>query len=173
MLHLEFPNILHRDSYIKMIQEWKTFEKVPTSPSRLFFWETYEEFLDTIVDDLLHWRHSWICATLFFLVDSDSILWAIQIRHSIDHPNLRETGGHIGYGLRPSARKKGYASLMLGLWLSHARKLWLEKVLITVDDDNIASWKTIEKNGGIFERFTEKDAKKVRRYWIDTTFLDS
>ena len=56
---------------------------------------------------------------------------------------------------------------MLRLALPEAKKIGLEKVLITCDEDNIASAKVIEKNGGIFERYAVKDGKKFRRYWID------
>jgi len=55
---------------------------------------------------------------------------------------------------------------MLRLGLPEAKKIGLEKVLITCYDDNIASAKVIENNGGVFERFTEKEGKKLRRYWI-------
>jgi predicted acetyltransferase len=102
-------------------------------------------------------------------VENERILWAIQIRHSIDHPRLIEVGGHIGYGIRPSERGKWYATEMLRLWLLEAKKLWLEKVLITCHDDNIASAKVIENNGGAFERYAYRDEKKYRRYWVNTT----
>lgn len=55
---------------------------------------------------------------------------------------------------------------MLALALEEAKKLGLEKVLITCHDVNIGSCRVIEKNGGIFERYTEKDGEKMRRYWI-------
>ncbi len=58
---------------------------------------------------------------------------------------------------------------MLRLALPEAKEIGLEKVLITCDDDNIASAKVIENNGGIFERFVEKNSKKMRRYWVNTT----
>jgi predicted acetyltransferase len=55
---------------------------------------------------------------------------------------------------------------MLRLALLEARKIGLEKVLITCDDGNIASAKVIENNGGVFERLTMKEDRKIRRYWI-------
>lgn len=55
---------------------------------------------------------------------------------------------------------------MLRLALIEAKKLGLEKVLVTCYDDNIASAKVIENNGGVFERFAVRDEKKYRRYWI-------
>ena len=164
MLHLEFPNISHKQSYLEMIGEWREFE-IPTSPGRLFVGENFEEFLTTIHDDI-ELNGMGVNSHLFFLVENGRVLWAIQIRHHINHPNLLETGWHIGYGIRPSERGKWYATEMLRLALLEAKKLGLEKVLITCDDTNIPSIHVIEKNGGVFERYAEKDGKKMRRYWI-------
>ena len=166
MLKLEFPNESHKDQYLEMIEEWKNYEK-PTSPGKLFVWTTFEEFLVIINKDLTDNEYG-VNSTLFFLITWDTILWAIHIRHHIDHPILIETGWHIGYGIRPSARWKWYAIEMLKLWLKEAKKLWIQKALITCDDDNIASAKIIEANGWEFERYAEEDGKKVRRYWINT-----
>ncbi len=99
-------------------------------------------------------------------MQDDRILGAIQVRHHIDHPNLKVVGGHIGYGIRPSERRKGYAKEMLRLALSEARKIELKEVLITCDDDNIGSYKTIEANGGVFESTILVEGKNIRRYWI-------
>ena len=179
MPQLEFPNLSHKQSYLDMISEWASFEDVrETSPGRLFAGQDFEELLDIVTQDVTN-NSQWVNSHLFFLVDrrpwvnevnrgveNERILWAIQIRHHIDHPNLIEAGGHIGYGIRPSERGKWYATEMLRLALPEAKKIGLQKLLITCDEDNIASAKVIENNGGIFERFVEKDGKKMRRYWI-------
>lgn len=164
-LRLELPNISHKVAYLDMIEEWKNFETIPTSPRALFRGDTFEEFLRIAEADLTE-NHRWVPATLFFLMEWERILGGVQLRHSIDHPNLREFGGHIGYGIRPSERQKWYATEMLKLCLTEAQKLWLERVMIGCNDDNIGSKKTIEKNGGIFERYTEHDGKLSRVYWI-------
>lgn len=166
MLTLQFPNISHKEEYIKMIEEWWSQESIPTSPRALFRGENFEEFLEIAGNDLIGNRLG-VPATLFFLMDNSRILGGIQIRHHIEHPNLKEFGGHIGYGIRPSERRKWYARKMLELWLIEARKLWIERVLLGCYDDNIASAKTIESNGGIFERYNEHEWKKSRRYWIE------
>ena len=166
MLKLEFPNESHKDQYLEMIREWKNHE-VPTTPWKLFMWETYEDFLRIVTKDLTDNEHG-VNSTLFLLVEENTILWAIHIRHHINHPNLIETGWHIWYGIRPSARRKGYATQMLWLALKEAKNLWIDRALITCDDDNIGSYMAIEANGWIFERYAEEDGVKVRRYWIDT-----
>lgn len=165
MPQLEFPNMFHKQSYLDMIQEWGSFEKIPTSPSRLFAGQYFEDFHIIITGDVIN-NPNGVNSHLFFFVEDGRILWAIQIRHHINHPNLIEVWGHIWYGIRPSERGKWYATEMLRLGLLEAKKLWLGKVLITCHDDNIASAKVIENNGGVFERFTEKEGKKLRRYWI-------
>ncbi len=74
-------------------------------PSRLMAQEPFEEFVETITREITDNPHG-VNSHLFFLVENERILGAIQIRHHINHPNLIETGGHIGYGIRPSERGK-------------------------------------------------------------------
>lgn len=107
----------------------------------------------------------------------DSMLYAFvdgvivgrsSIRHELNEFLLR-AGGHIGYAVATSFRKKGYATEILKQSLKYCRDvLNLKDVLVTCDDDNIASAWTIEKNGGILENkiFLEAEKKTKRRYWI-------
>ncbi len=145
------------------MEEW-----TPSSPWALFRWESFEEFLQLAKDDIEKGNRHGVPATLFFLVNEENrILGAIQIRHHINHPNLIEMWWHIGYGIRPSERGKWYATEMLKLALIESQKLWLDRVLITCDDENIPSYKVIESNHWVFERYSEKDWVKGRRYWIE------
>ena len=75
---------------------------------------------------------------------------------------------NIGYDISPLSRKRGYGITLLKLALEKATMINLDKVLITCDDDNIASKRIIENNGGIFESkiFKEENKKELRRYWI-------
>ncbi len=168
MFHLEFPTISHKSRYLDMIEEWKNFEK-PDSPWALFRGENFEEFLE-ITEKNKETNSLGVPATLFFFMEDADILWALQLRHHIDHPNLSMewwAGGHIGYWLHPSARGKWLATEMLSLGLEEARKLWLEKVLISAFEDNPASWKTIEKCGWKFEKIVAKEGKDLKVYAID------
>lgn len=105
-------------------------------------------------------------ATTFLAVDDDNnLLGMIDIRHRLnDH--LMKFGGHIGYSVVKSQRRKGIATTMLSLALLECKKLNLSKVLITCDKENIASAKTIIKNKGILENEVMKDDRITERYWI-------
>lgn len=95
------------------------------------------------------------------------IVGIIDLRHHINHPILGTWGGHTGYSVRPSERRKGYATEMLRLNIQNARALGIERLLVTCDDTNIASEKTILANGGAFEKIIEVDGCGIKRYWID------
>lgn len=107
--------------------------------------------------------------TAYWLVrDGKVLLGSSHLRPRLT-PMLEYEGGHIGYAIRPSERGKGYATLLLALTLEKAREIGLPGVLITCDDDNIASARVIEKNGGqLLNKVISKiSGKPVRRYWID------
>ena len=92
----------------------------------------------------------------------------LQIRHCFND-YLEKFGGHIGYSVAPSERRKGYATEMLKAALPKCRELGLDKVLITCIDHNVGSRKTILANGGIYESTVYEPDEKVNleRYWID------
>ncbi|WP_086803650.1 GNAT family N-acetyltransferase [Streptomyces caniscabiei] len=110
-------------------------------------------------------RDGRVHATHWWIVEGDSYMGAIDLRHRLT-AFLLHSGGQIGYSVRPSARKRGLATWALGAVLPEARALGLGRVLITCDDDNAASARIIERNGGVLEdvRTTEEGVK--RRYWI-------
>jgi predicted acetyltransferase len=93
------------------------------------------------------------------------ILGMIAFRHYLNQ-SLEKTGGHIGYSIRPSEQRKGYGKAMLSLCLDKCNSLGLEKVLITCDDDNVGSRKTIISNGGIFDGKVYAETRYVERYWV-------
>jgi predicted acetyltransferase len=107
----------------------------------------------------------WVHCTHRWMVEGDRVLGAISLRHDLNQ-FLIDVGGHIGYGVRPSERRKGLASWALGRTLEEARRLGIPRVLITCRLTNIASARTIEKAGGVFEDERGAGADRVRRYWI-------
>ena len=104
--------------------------------------------------------------TYRWMVEGDRVLGAISLRHELNDFLFR-VGGHIGYGVRPSERRRGLAGWAVGEMLVIARDLGLDRVLITCDVGNVASARTIEKSGGVFEDIRSGDGYTVRRYWID------
>lgn len=109
-------------------------------------------------------------ATQFmYLRKSDKrVVGMIQIRHYFNE-HLEKYGGHIGYSVRPSEQRKGYAKAMLKAVLPFCREIGLERVLITCKEANTASEKTILANGGVYEcTVYEPDAKtNMKRFWIE------
>jgi predicted acetyltransferase len=102
-------------------------------------------------------------ATFLWWVDGDTYIGRLSIRHKLTQW-LLDYGGHIGYVVRPSARRQGHATAMLAAALPVAASLGIDPVLVTCDYDNEPSRRVIEANGGVFE---DQRAEKLR-YWIPT-----
>lgn len=102
------------------------------------------------------------CTTRWF-IEGEEYLGRLAIRHRLT-PWLLEFGGHIGYDVRPTARRRGYATAMLRSALPISGGLGVDRVLVTCDTDNVGSRKAIEANGGVLE--DERGTKL--RYWIST-----
>lgn len=115
----------------------------------------------------------WVPASTYWLVCQERIIGTCDLRHRLTE-KLRKFGGHIGYSVRPSERGKGYGTQMLALVLEKARALGIKQVLVTCGDNNIASVRVIEKNGGkLADKITLEDREVLtRRYWIDLTTRD-
>lgn len=111
-------------------------------------------------------------ATTFFAVRKEDrrIVGTIQVRHRLTD-ELRESGGNIGYAVRPDQRKKDYATQMLFLALDFCRTLGLKQVLLDCLADNVGSEKTIRRCGGVLaEEATvpgdDGHPEKIKRFWI-------
>ena len=156
----------------EMIDEWKKdIEKNNTnhSPWAIFKndYHDFENYLDSL--ELKDAKDGLVPDSTFFLYDEqrDKFIGACNIRHYLND-SLLKSGGHIGDGIRPSERRKGYATTMIGLALEECKKLGIKRVLMTCDKDNIGSAKSIINNGGVLENeFINEDGKVEQRYWID------
>lgn len=105
-------------------------------------------------------------STFFCLDDERNIfVGAVNIRHYLNE-GLLLNGGHIGDGIRPSERRKGYATKMIALALEECRKLGIDRVLMVCDKENIGSAKSIMNNGGMLENEIVVDGVTEQRYWI-------
>ena len=157
------------EQHYDFINEWenKGEEIVPYSARLLDM--SYEAWLDYTykIENKDSCPPHLVPAHTYFLSDENKrILGAINIRHYLND-YLFNYGGHIGYGIRPSERKKGYASLMLSMALPIAKELGINKILITCDKNNAGSAKTIINNGGILENEVLNDREITQRYWIE------
>ncbi len=132
-------------------------------------WVTPQGFA-AYVDDVLgdvHEDHprpeGWVPCTSLWWVEGEEYLGRVHIRHRLT-PYLREVGGHVGYHVVPSHRRRGHATAMLSAALPVAAALGIECALITCDADNVGSRRVIEKNGGLLQ-----DRRGVKfRFWVPT-----
>ena len=112
---------------------------------------------------------NWVVSTQFVYlrVSDNRIVGMIQVRHYFND-FLEKYAGHIGYCIRPSERRKGYAKQMLHDCLPYCREIGLTNVLVSCIDSNEASRKTILANGGVYEStvFEPKELVHLERYWI-------
>jgi len=97
----------------------------------------------------------------------------ISIRHALNG-YLRAYGGHVGYGVRPGFRRRGYATAMLWHGLDRLGGLGVERALLTCHDANEASIGVIETCGGELEDvIVDQGGARVRRYWCATSTVRS
>ena len=111
-----------------------------------------------------------VVSTQFICIrkSDERLIGMIQVRHSLND-YLMDFGGHIGYSVRPSERKKGYAKEMLRLALGYCKEIGVENVLIACEENNEGSRRTILSNGGVYEETVYEPDKKqnLQKYWIE------
>ncbi|MDQ0352145.1 putative acetyltransferase [Alkalibacillus filiformis] len=169
-LKLIKPTTSLQDAYIDFYQEWvNSGEDIIPSALRKDP-SNFEAFVQNLIstEEGVGLPEGYVPATTRWLVDEKyKILGACNIRHDLTGP-LLETGGHVGYGVRPSERGKGHATFMLNESLTFLKALEVPRALVTCNDGNEASLRVIEKCGGMQGLpFTEEDGNVVRRFWID------
>ena len=134
--------------------------------------ENYEEWLQKLDQDLdlKNIKPGRVPAATYFSVrkKDNKVIGIINIRYELNE-YLENFGGHIGYSIRFTERKKGYGREQLLLALEKCKKININKVLITCIEDNIGSEKLIKSCGGIYEdtRYSQDEKHGFKRYWID------
>lgn len=161
----------YKDELGEMIEEWKKDQienNTNHSPWSIFKndYHDFDYYLDNL--ELKNPRDGLVPDSTFFLLDEkrNRLLGAVNIRHYLNE-GLLKTGGHIGDGIRPSERRKAYATKMIRLALIECKKLNIDRVLITCNKNNIGSKKSIIKNGGVLENEVYEEGEIYQRYWID------
>ncbi len=150
-----------------MMQEWTATEEsiIPFSIRRNDY-KDYQYYIDNL--ELVDATEGLVPDSTYFAYDDERNIFvgAVNIRHYLNE-RLLLGGGHVGYGVRPSERQKGYATQMLRLALKKCEELGIKKVLVVCLKSNIASAKTIINNGGVLENEIILDDGKIdQRYWI-------
>jgi predicted acetyltransferase len=169
MLFLAIPAKEYKESYIQAVREFQV-EGRHLNKQLAALESNFDDLVQQIRDEADHHKvkSGLVPQTTFWLIDDGAFIGRLSIRHELDERLLR-MGGHIGYEIRPSKRKRGYGTAILRLGLEKAWELGLQRVLVTCDEDNIGSRKIIEHNGGKLENSVEiaGRAVKVLRFWID------
>ena len=134
-------------------------------PADLADAELFQRFLEQLrsQDAPGFLRRRRVPQTRLWLTEGEEYLGELAIRHRLNR-QLRYKGGHIGYRVRPTRRRRGHATLMLGLSLPVARQLGIDPALITCDDTNVASRRVIEANGGSLASASDG----ILRFWVPT-----
>ena len=170
-LRLEFPALKHKEQWYKIISEFEITNEEIFPMSLKNDCTDYDKFLRITIDfhKNANVPKELVSASTYFLMgDTDKILGAINIRHSLNE-YLRKVGGHIGYGIAPSERKNGYGTKMLTLALEKCKELNIKSVLVTCNRNNVGSEKVILNNGGELENMVIRDdGALIKRYWIGT-----
>lgn len=160
------PHERYRASYIEGVWEFISEKQTVTWHPEILR-RRFDEYLRVLRQAESDPLAGMVPASRFWLIgDGNQYLGDVDVRHHLNEA-LRRFGGHIGYKIRPSERRKGYGGLICQLGVLEARKLGIGEILITCDDDNIGSCKIIEANGGqLQDKIDNGRAVLTRRYWI-------
>jgi predicted acetyltransferase len=161
------PSIEKREAFVRMAQDWLDHGN---DRYRLAH-DDFEAYLARLarLRDVAQIPAGWVPGTEFWLEDdAGEIVACARLRFWLS-PALEVEGGHIGYDVRPSSRYRGFGTAVLALVLPEARRRGLESVRLTVDSDNLASIKIIERNGGVLcgEATSATSGKPIKQFSID------
>lgn len=167
---LESPSLRLKDSYVSLVEEFR-LRREPLIPFPLRFpTDDFPAFLDRLVNCTQGSEipHGFVAHETFWLVENGvNVVGVSNLRYTLTD-SLRKDGGNIGYGIRPSARRRGYATLILKETLLKAREHGISRALLTAYKENAGSVKTIVRNGGVLESEERLPGHTdvMQRFWI-------
>lgn len=165
----------HKDAILEALSEWKAYNQLHpeanASPATIFSHKT-DDFASYVrsLTELEPTNPDWVAHSTYFLFDSseNKVLGAINFRHKLNN-YLYMYGGHIGYGILPSQRKRGYGIKLLELGLKKCKDIGLREILLCCDVRNLASQNLIRACGGVLENeVIAPNGLTIQRYWIYT-----
>lgn len=163
---LTAPHERYKDSFIEAVYEYiRERRTINWHPEILR--ARFDEYLRVLQQAETDPLDGMAPATQLWLVAAgQGYIGDVDVRHRLNK-SLQRYGGHIGYKIRPSCRRRGYGALICRLGIEQARRLGIGDILITCDDDNLGSAKIIEANGGVLQdRIDNQRGVLTRRYWI-------
>lgn len=163
------PSVKYKESYHSYLIELADEEKYPYPMDF-----DYSDF-PALIDKLTNYSKGiglpdWLVPnTTYWLIDGNEMIGVSHLRHCLN-AMLLESGGHIGLGIRPSYRGKGFGNKLLGLTIGKAKELGIEDIHIHCHKDNYVSSKLIQSSGGqLIDEIIEKGTDKIiQRYIIST-----
>jgi predicted acetyltransferase len=170
-LRLVEPSLEYQAAYLGMVEEWRKVESKLVPYVLMLGTDDFPAMLEKLANQKsgVGLPEDFVEQSTYWLLDEkmERLLGAVNIRHRLNE-SLMLRGGHIGYGIRPGERRKGYATRMLAMALDIARNMGLSKVLVTCDKINVGSARTIMNNGGVLDsEWSEPAGNVIQRYWIE------
>lgn len=163
------PSIVYEASYLNYLEELGDEVRVPFPLDYLH--EPFSRLVKKLNDQSkgIGLQEGFVANTTYWLIDEEQIVGVSNLRHKLT-PALELHGGHIGYGVRPSAQRNGFGTELLRLTLREAFARGIKRTLITCSQDNLGSIGVIQANGGVYEGESIEEATSivVQRYGIDT-----
>ena len=165
------PSIVFESEFLSMAEEFQAAGEERYQRRLALIRNDFPTYIRSLEDAYrgIGLKPGYVPGTTFWLVRNETqIIGESSLRHWLTL-SLEHEGGHIGYAIRPSERRKGYGTRILALTLEKAGDLGLNRVLLTCDTDNIGSACIIEKNGGKLasQGISNNSGKPISRYWID------
>ena len=171
-LFLSFPEKKYLKSYYECCVEAKAAKMKSNAFSDPEYFGSWGKTIIRQAKDYhrgLNLPAGYVPASTYWLIEGKEVVAFGSIRHRLTEDLLR-FGGHIGYAVRPSKHNQGYGTENLRLLLIEAKKLGIDRALITCNEDNIGSARVIEKNGGVYQdtigNFIEGEYIMTKRYWV-------